>query len=720
MRVVLNRLMRLSSASISDRERTQMVHYNAMKKPRTADRAGRIREDENRAWASSIEVDSRQQYLFETDKLQEMVGASAIMRGLADEACRLEQLDQNAAVHLFQPASGEVRAWSTDRTSLLRFVWKLREWLTRRGVEHTAVMMPCRQDHFACDRPDVATEEPDIQPDQATDLHPEPGFPDLAWVHRTLTALARRVKNAKPGSDARPVCSLFESCRIHGLDFANEWTPSEEEEQEGEGRERRRALRGYRARAKFDARQADRLRFVDEAVKEPLYDRSMALLDDGSITDEDDQSLRDWVCANLGPRTGRQPHERAITVGNLVLDPTGWFDEEPADQFVAFICADGDDMGRLLTRLSWNVPNWGNSNDGDGFGSLHPWERNRRFSTALDGVVRAAFRAAVAEVTLPNKAALKRLCDAARDAGRFVISVLPELLGGDDLWMIARKDVALPLCRIFAANVQRGIQENQESAILRRGIQLANERPGANVKLTMSQGVAFAKAGHPVHAMIEAAESLLDSAKTLRKGKAWQRGEPDEGCLDWHWIESSLSETVEEARAAGTAYVAPDTGDVMLLTTRPWKQTEAEQFERAAGLFRDRKSGVPRRKREQLDDILRRGHVLSLVAWELWWSRLRDGERNTVERASAALGEAWRLPRPGEKRAGREAGQWIHLPISPWIHLGKGSQGAEERHYYVTPLLDFLALDNLAGSSDLSAYHNGSHTATHAAGRAHA
>ena len=198
-----------------------------------ADRAGRTGVDESLAWVSSIEVDGRQKYLFETDKLQEMVGASAITRNLADEACRLEKLDQYKATHLFQPASGEVRAWSPDHTSLLSFVWKLREWLTERGVEHTAVLLNCRQDHFERDRQDAPTEASDAQNDQATDLPPEPGVPDLAWVHRMLTALARRVKNAKPGSDARPVCSLFESCRIHGLDFANEWTPSEEEERGG-------------------------------------------------------------------------------------------------------------------------------------------------------------------------------------------------------------------------------------------------------------------------------------------------------------------------------------------------------------------------------------------------------------------------------------------------------------------------------------------------------
>ena len=149
----------------------------------------------------------------------------------------------------------------------------------------------------------------------------------------------------------------------------------------------------------------------------------------------------------------------------------------------------------------------------------------------------------------------------------------------------------------------------------------------------------------------------------------------------------------------------------MLLTTRPWTLTEAMQFEQAAEMLRDRKTGLPRRKREQLDDILRRGHVLSLVAWEAWWKGLRDHERCAVRKASGALEAAgWGLPDPrdsNDPRVGCEALKWDrHLTLSPWIHLGEepkqgGDQNQENRprHYYATPLLDLLTLDNLASSA---------------------
>ena len=676
------------------------------------------------AWAVSIEVDGRQKYLFETDKLQEMVGASAIMRNMAEHAAAIEKETQFRNVHLFQPASGEVRAWSTERDKLLPFAWRVREWLTDRGVEHTAVVLKCRADHFTCDKTDEQAEaaaearnKRDVDP-----LKNQPDWPHLAWVHRALTALAREVKDAKPGADARPTCSLFEACRIHGFDYANEWNPGEEKPERDEPR---RALRGYRARAKFDARQKDRTRRIDEEVRQLLYERANSLLRENegdSSTDQEGQeleTLKEWVNQRLSPNA-----ERAITIGDLA-DPSDWLDDKDAgDQFVAFVCADGDGMGRLFTGLDWNLEGWRRSNgDSSGLGALRPWERNRRFSRALDGAVREAFRAAVAEATLPNRETLKRLGEANKE-NRFRIPVLPQLLGGDDLWTIARRDVALRLCRVFA----KAVPDRVESCpILRRGIWLSEQAENKSAKqtkgeteptgkpstpLSMSQGVAFAKAGHPVHAMLEAAESLLNSAKALRKGQAWKRKAATEGCIDWHWIESSLSETVTQARERGTVYEAPDTGDVMLLTTRPWTLSEAKAFESAAEKLRD---GVPRRKREQLEDILRRGHVLSLVAWEAWWNRLRKPEQCAVKRASKELPQAWRLPDPKSEpgHAGCEATQWgEHLELSPWIDVeanaARHQDGGQEQpaadvqagRYYVTPLLDLLALEHLAGSDD--------------------
>ena len=686
-----------------------------------------------RAWVVSVEVDGRQRYLFETDKLQEMVGASAIMRQLAG---RFDEQAENgeSKIHVFQPASGEIRAWSENREALLHYAWKAREWLTERGVEHTVALLECRRDHFICDKTRCEEEQArrarkqkeDIDPDAGAGRFPsEPEWPDLSWVHGKLTDLARQVKNAKPGSDARPVCSLFEACRLHGFDFANEWIPQEDKDEPG--REKRRALRGYRASRKWRARQDDRTRFVDEDVKWPLYERSKALLEDEKCVETRNAVLRQ-IEEYLNPDEPKRDDQdsarvkRAIKIDDLVLRSAQQLleGEDGTDRFVAFICADGDGMGRLLAGLDWNTTAWNNrdhdSPSRDDRNPNTPWERNRDFSRALDNAVRDAFRAAVAEITLPDRKSLERFLDAAEKGSGFLVPVLPQLLGGDDLWTIARRDVALKLCRTFASNVSTGVENEEKHPVLQTAMDISKNASGETVSLSMSLGIAFAKAGHPVHAMIAAAESLLESAKTLRKGTAWtlrkdtdwKRSEPNEGCIDWHWIESSLSETVGDARARGAAYIAPDTGDVMLLTTRPWTLAESEAFEKAAVVFEsgapgDKKArGVPRRKREQLEDILRRGHVLSLAAWEAWWAGLHPAERCAVKSMSKALPQYWSLPAPGCKvRAGPEAPKWRkHLDLSPWIHLGPDKvQDGKEKHYYVTPLIDLLTLHNLGSST---------------------
>ena len=629
------------------------------------------------AWAVSIEVDGRQRYLFETDKLQEMVGASAIMRQMAED-----EKNKPENVQVFQPASGDVRAWSTCRTSLLKFVWAKRERLTECGVEHTVTLLRCHREHFDASkseeqRKQAASRRADTDPLQAPE---EPCWPDLSWVHKALTWQARRAKDAKAGSDARPVCSLFEPCRLHPLDFATEWNPG--------GNEDRRALRGYRARHKFQARQSDDTRFVDMHVKEALYKRARKLLCEARskqvLSDQDASEYSDSVRMLLGEASGGR---RPILMDDLVVsDLEGWFDggEAAADRFVAFVCADADGLGQLLTGLDWNDDNW-NLDDGEDKGDgipNTPWERNRQFSMELDDAVRSAFRTAIAEAILPNIESLKRLTDALNDKSRITIPVLPQLLGGDDLWAVVRKDVALGLCRNFAGNVPVEVGDRRNRPVLAKAIARAGN-------LTMSMGIAFAKAGHPAHAMIEAAESLLASAKALRKGNAWERPAPAEGCLDWHWIESSLTESVGEARARGTAYVAPDTGDIMLLTTRPWTLSETKCFEEAAAAF----AKVPRRKREQLEDILRRGHVLSLAAWEIWWLGLRNCERQAVRCVSRKLPEPWRLPEPAcEERAGHDAENWRErFDLSPWIFRGT----VDKTKYFATPFIDLLALHDL-------------------------
>src|SRR5437016_5056715 len=96
------------------------------------------------------------------------------------------------------------------------------------------------------------------------------------------------------------------------------------------------------------------------------------------------------------------------------------------------------------------------------------------------------------------------------------LPLLPQLLGGDDLWLVARRDVVFGLISTFAAKYQQAVES---SPILSEALRIANreldagmtESDGrhAGIRLTMSSGIAFAKAGFPAHAMVRAAEDLI-------------------------------------------------------------------------------------------------------------------------------------------------------------------------------------------------------------------
>jgi len=578
------------------------------------------REPGHTACAVAIDVDGRQRYLFESDKLQEMLGASQI---IAETVRHAEELFPSGGdLHLFGPVSGEIRAWALieHREELLDAAWTLRERLAARGVEHTCAWLELDKRHFLETHDGEAPERRAVK---------EPAAPSLSWVHGALGQRLRRRKDAKAGAWVAPSCAAFVHCRIHGFEPANRWTPWRARD----GEERREQI-SERAAAKLEAWGRLRTDFYEETL----------------------------------PRLGL---ERAFRFDDLKLEHL-----EGQDRYVAFLCADGDDMGKVLQALDWNDPAWG--------GSEAPWRRNARFSRALDAATREAYTRSLIEVTT-------KALEAGDEETR--LPALPQLIGGDDLWTVARRDVALQLAAGFARAfdalttseevITSASGEACSMRILKEAVARANAmRPDKEspLRLTMSVGVAFTRAGYPAHAMIDAAESLLKRAKSLRKG--WITGrevdavltEGRAGCLDWHWIQSARSESVDDARRSGWGYM--DDEAAVSLTTRPWLAREVDDFLTASQLLK----GVARRKLKQLDDVLRLGVVPGGLMWERWWKRLTPEERAAMEAVHEALPEKARLALHSEET----------VRLTPWLHSIRGG-----RDWYVTPLLDLLTLSDV-------------------------
>jgi hypothetical protein len=577
-----------------------------------------------KACVVAIDVDKRQAYIFESDKLREMLGASLIIDGTRKKSTGTPHkpgLFAEDGLYLFAPVSGEIRAWARtgDRDKLLDAAWRLRQWLQDCGVEHTLAYLETDLNDFIA------------------------GSGDLRGVYRKIGDRIGQHKNAKPGADARPRCSLFAHCQIHGLDAANRWAPGSDKDDE-----RRRELVGFRARAKFKAWDNGRQGFYEELLKTPIVRR-----------------LHD-----LGDSRRADVETRGITFSDLSDSEE---ESERSDQYVAFLCADGDGTGQLLTALDWNCGSWTNKD---------PWERNRDFSVALDGCIRGALAHAVANVVFPSPDSVdKRLeWDATKGRYRVRLPLLPQICGGEDTWIVCERESALGLATDFASKYAE-LTEND--ATIAEACRVA----AISAPLTLSIGIAFAKAGYPAHAMVEAAHSLLCSAKARRKLRdALQRCPTArlegginvvQGCIDWHWIESSLSEPVKDARAASMVY-ADNCGAEMHLTTRPWTITESQKCREAAKQLQR----IPRRKREQLETILRLGYQLSLLAWESWWNHLREREQKQIRCVNNILGDPLSVP---------------DIDRSPWRAFERESDGKQVTFAYSTPFLDLLALQHVFG-----------------------
>jgi hypothetical protein len=532
------------------------------------------------AYVVSIEVDGRQGYIFETDRLREMLGASRLIQQTVDRATELFKPED--ALHLFQPVSGEIRVWApvSEREVLLKRTWELRSWLTERGIEHSCACMRVDRKHF-----EEANDEP------AHFEHGEaPDLPDLSWVQRALTARVGFWKGRKPGVDASPTCSLFSPCQIHGRDFATEWRTGAQRDRQDD----RRNLRGRRAATKFEAWEMAKRDLFKTRLYEPA------------------KFLNERIELATG-KTSRRP---------IYFDHLSNANLDGADQFIAFICADGDGMGQVLSRINWNHTSLKRHGA--------PWEVNLKFALALDRCVNEAYGRAL--TTVLDEGFVEEALRSSEDRP-VILPLLPQLLGGDDLWTLCRKDIALPFCCEFGDEYQRRITGSE---IIDAAVRTAGALPE---DLTISMGVAFAKAGHPAHAMIDSAESLLRSAKSLRKAQATAT----EGCIDWYWIDSSRADSVLDARA-DWRYEAE--GVLHRLTSRPWTISQCRTHLQAAGMFNngfavsEKKTLVPRRKREQLEGILRRGGALADLGWEAWLKGLTADELQTVHAVAREVGKA--------------------------------------------------------------------------------
>ena len=176
---------------------------------------------------------------------------------------------------------------------------------------------------------------------------------------------------------------------------------------------------------------------------------------------------------------------------NLEYDPLGGDNERafpflPENRYLGLLHADGNGLGQVLLKLAEQVRN-------------RPDLFLRLFRDVSDGIGRAtqeAARLATEAVLLP-----------ARESNG-PIPARPIVLGGDDLTILLRADLALPFAQCLLAQFEKASRD--EMAQLRVKFPEASDLPEA---LTAGAGIAFVKSSHPFHLAHELTESLSGHAK---------------------------------------------------------------------------------------------------------------------------------------------------------------------------------------------------------------
>lgn len=223
-----------------------------------------------------------------------------------------------------------------------------------------------------------------------------------------------------------------------------------------------------------------------------------------------------------------------ISGGRFVKDE--WTDDlkkiaGKEQSYIAVIHADGNSLGKVIIELQSHIVQ--HPNDA---AEILKW-----FSAAIEDATVAAARKAYERVLLP---------DSIKRGG--VIAARPIVLGGDDLTVIVRADLAFSFAETFLFEFEKSSTESLGSRLNKFNIK------GLPQKLTACAGIAIVKAEYPFARAYELAESLCGFAKNTAKNNLAKEYVPS--CFAFHRSSSSISgdyQAIQDQELTARALVEP-------------------------------------------------------------------------------------------------------------------------------------------------------------------
>ncbi len=161
------------------------------------------------------------------------------------------------------------------------------------------------------------------------------------------------------------------------------------------------------------------------------------------------------------------------------------------DRTVALIHADGNGLGQLLMHIRDAA-----KKDDSRFVELF-----RAFSNAVAATTQSTAQQATKKILLP-----------ARRDGE-CLAARPILLGGDDITVIVRADLAMDYCKVFSEAFEKASRDELKKLASDHNIS------GLPSRLTLAFGLVYLRASQPFHMAIHLAEGLLAEAKKAAKAK---------------------------------------------------------------------------------------------------------------------------------------------------------------------------------------------------------
>ena len=247
---------------------------------------------------------------------------------------------------------------------------------------------------------------------------------------------------------------------------------------------------------------------------------------------------------------------------------------------------------------------------------------------------------------LLRRAVQKAINDHCPDQGQ--APLIPLMLGGDDLLLVSRAEIALP----FIVTLCKALDAFQQDS--------------NGFKLTLGIGVVIAKHTIPVYRLHEVVEQLASSAKRRVRGLK-EAGEMSRSVVDWAvYSTSSLDDPAEVRRRE---WLCGSDSDLRVLSQRP-VDVLGQGLDSLQGLVNgaEKLKDAPRSQLRYLVDQLPRGRTLT----ELAFAELPNEVKRPL--AEAGIREPW--------RRGANNGPWLTalldlVEITEIARLGRNAELAD-------------------------------------------